>query len=143
MAGDGTGLTELATVESIVPIAVSPDGGELVAQKSSGLYVYYVGSGASTWIGFGASPTFSPDGKRVAYLAPIANSVGVAVANADGSAATVHQGRGPFLMPPAWLADSKWIITGDAEGALLVNASTGEILTLPGLTNFRMISTAP
>jgi hypothetical protein len=143
MAGDGTGLSELATVEAVVPIAVSPDGGELVAQKSSGLYVYDVGSGAFSWIAFGASPTFSPDGKRLAYLAPIANSTGVAVANPDGSAPKVHQGRLPFLMPPAWLADSKWIITADGEGTLLVNASTGEILTLPGLTNFRMISTTP
>lgn len=144
MAGDGTALTELTTVESIVPIAVSPDGGELVSQKTYGLYAHYVGSGVETQIApSGASPTFSPDGKRVAYLAPGFNSSGLAVANADGSSAKVHEGRRPFVMPPAWLADSKWIITGDSEGTMLVNATTGEILPLPGLTNFRLITTAP
>lgn len=144
MAGDGTGLNEVGTVDRIVPIAVSPDGQAVVAQEPYGLYAYDVGTGVITRIALaGSFPTFSPDGKRVAYLAPLSNSAGLAVASADGSAATTYVGRLPFLVPPAWLADGKWIITGDNEGALLVNASTGEILPLPGLTNFRLISTSP
>jgi hypothetical protein len=144
MADDGSDLTELFTMRRIEAIAVSPDGARLAMEEVGSLVSYEIATGSMTWIApFASLPTFSPDGKRIAYLAPAGASTGIAVSSVDGSATIIHAGPYPILVAPAWLSDSEWLITADSEKALLVNATTGQMLRMPGLPPFSSIATSP
>ncbi|HEY3745501.1 MAG TPA: hypothetical protein VGL17_04625 [Gemmatimonadaceae bacterium] len=80
---------------------------------------------------YGDAPAWSPDGTRIAYLAPTGG--GIVLMNPDATnprtiaAGVTTIGGGPL----AWSPDSKWIIGRGWETIELVNVATGEVLPLP------------
>ena len=107
VAAQPTGLQagDVYRLRTVGDVQISPDGKSAVYAVSnndqpgrpySQVWLFDVASGASRRLGgdgdTASDPTFSPDGKRLAFIGHIAAGSGLIVANADGS--------GPQLIAP-------------------------------------------
>lgn len=101
VAAQSTGLqaSDIYRLRTVGDVQVSPDGKTAVYAVSnndqpgrpySQVWMLDVATGASRRLGgdgdTASEPTFSPDGKRLAFIGRIAAGAGLVVANADGSA---------------------------------------------------------
>ena len=140
---DGSSLERIVvTISEFVSPGVSPDGSRIAYSDFDALYVLNIVTGSKVSVGApGGFSVFSPDGQRLAYF----NNAGLAVANSDGT--SVRQLTIPRIIKAdaglAWLPDSKWLITRDWYTPILVNASTGEALTLRSIGNSYQIAVKP
>ncbi|MEG3179311.1 amidohydrolase family protein [Sphingomonas sp. LT1P40] len=100
---------------SFMSLAVSPDGktilfdmlGELYAMPAKGGRAKPIAQG----IAFEVQPTFSPDGKWIAYVSDRSGGDNVWIARADGSEARriTSEDEGAVRTSPEWSADGKHI----------------------------------
>ncbi|WP_239019618.1 amidohydrolase family protein [Sphingomonas suaedae] len=121
MAKDDLPLTERRTLSydvssgTFMSLAVSPDGktilfdmlGELYAMPATGGRAIPIAQG----IAFEVQPTFSPDGRWIAYVSDRSGGDNVWIARADGSAARriTSEDEGAVRTSPEWSADGKSI----------------------------------
>jgi hypothetical protein len=139
---DGSGLERIVATDFVFAApGISPDGSR-IAYSDDALKVRDIATGSTVTVGAsGAFPVFSPDGGRLAYL----NGSGIVVANSDGTSA--RSLTGAFVQEDAglaWLPDGQWLITRDyCCSPILVNADTGEVLSLPWIRNFKQIAVKP
>ncbi|MFL5620835.1 MAG: hypothetical protein ACJ79A_20835 [Gemmatimonadaceae bacterium] len=128
---DGTALTRVFTPGDRFgagTIGVAPDGSRIAYVEDYTVKLVELGTGTTVSKSRGGTfPEFSPDGTRLAYLA----GNGILIARVDGT--SVIGAAGGLVNNDAgltWTADSKWLVVRGYFGPLLVNASTGEALTL-------------
>jgi len=121
LAKDALPMTERRTLSyevssgTFMSLAVSPDGktilfdmlGELYAMPASGGRAVPVAQG----IAFEVQPTFSPDGKWIAYVSDRSGGDNVWIARADGSEARriTAEDDGAVRTSPEWSADGKHV----------------------------------
>ena len=96
-------------------VTVSPDGKTLAFDLLGDIYTMPIGGGNATQltkdIGWQMQPTFSPDGKHIAYTSDEGGGDNIWVMNADGSeprAVTNETFR--LLNSPAWSPDGEFIV---------------------------------
>ena len=82
----------------------------------------------ATGFGYNTAPSWSPDGKKVAFNTRSGGSFSVAVLDLDGGATrTVGEGEGP-----AWGADSRHLIFASGSSLVMLDTQTGTRTTLVG-----------
>lgn len=130
---DGSGLAEIAGSHgnySYQHPVVSPDGRTLLfdnAQSTNGLMTLDLATGATTSIGSGTWPTYSPDGSRIAYV----SNYTVMVADANGANARAITTPGiQDNTAPSWSADGQWVFVPGSPSRL-VRVSDGNTMPLP------------
>lgn len=106
-------------------IDVAPDGGTVVFDLLGDLYTLPIGGGAATRIvgglSFESQPTYSPDGKSLAFLSDRSGVENLWIANADGSnpRAVSKDGktneRPQLMTSPAWTADGEFIVVSKSR----------------------------
>jgi dipeptidyl aminopeptidase/acylaminoacyl peptidase len=122
-------------------VDVSPDGQTLVFDLLGDLYTLPITGGAATRItsgqAFDAMPSFSPDGKHIAFVSDRSGASNLWVANADGSQPrqlSHTEGFGYDYVSPTWTPDANAVVVSHNVGP----ANTG--LTLRGFTPFELYS---
>jgi len=118
-------------------VDVSPDGRTLVFDLLGDLYTLPIGGGKAMRItsgqGFDAMPSFSPDGRHIAFVSDRNGAPNLWVANTDGSGArrlSDTRGFGYDYVSPSWTPDGAAVIVSHNNGP----AATG--LSLRGFTPF-------
>ncbi|MGQ0733417.1 MAG: amidohydrolase family protein [Acidobacteriota bacterium] len=117
---------EFTTDEVTWPsLDVSPDGGTLVFDVLGDLYTLPIGGGTATRImgglSFESQPTYSPDGKTIAFLSDRSGVENLWIADADGSnprAVSKDQktNAAPQLMlSPAWTPDGQYLVVSKSR----------------------------
>ena len=117
---------EFTTDEVTWPsLDVSPDGKTIVFDLLGDLYTLPIGGGEATRIvgglSFESQPTYSPDGKSIAFLSDRSGVENLWVANADGSnpRAVSKDGktndRPQIMVSPAWTPDGQYIIVSKSR----------------------------
>src|SRR5687767_14472662 len=106
-------------------VEVSPDGGWILFDLLSDLYTMPVTGGEATRImgglSFESQPTWSPDGKTIAFLTDRTGVENLWMANADGSnprAISKDQktnDRPQIMVSPAWTPDGEYIIVSKSR----------------------------
>jgi tricorn protease len=79
------------------------------------------------------NPSWSPDGKWIAYFSDKTGGYGLYLTQSDGNGETkkLVTFETGFLYTPRWSPDSKWICINDQTGTIfLVNAKTGNTRTV-------------
>jgi TolB protein len=140
---DGSGATRLAfTDQSYRPLSLSPDGTRIAYSRNTSMLVKSVVTGDSIRIGpVGWFSSFSPDGQWVAYAGDDAI---LRVVKANGSVSTlIWQISVGIDSRISWMPDGIWILTSSADGPLLVNVPSREVLPLKHLSKFREITVNP
>ncbi len=104
---------------------VSPDGQTVVFDVLGDLYTMPITGGAATRIvgglSFESQPTFSPDGKTVAFLSDRSGVENLWIADADGSnprAVTRDRktdDRPQIMVSPAWTPDGQYLIVSKSR----------------------------
>ncbi len=94
---------------------VSPDGKTLVIELVGDLYsVPFAGGEAhkiTSGMGFNSQPSFSPDGKKIAFISDRGGSENVWIADADGSnAKQLSQDEQSEFASPVWTPDGTYVI---------------------------------
>lgn len=129
---DGSALREIPNTRGtdFQQPAVSPDGRTLLYDHgpNNSIVALDLASGATTTIGTGTFPVYSPDGTKIAY---VSNG---AVVVADASGANAHAITGPVGMAdwwaPSWTADGQWVLP-PRNPLTLVRVSDGATMPLP------------
>ena len=117
---------EFTTDEVTWPsLDVSPDGKTIVFDLLGDLYTMPVDGGEATRIvgglSFESQPTFSPDGKTIAFLSDRSGVENLWIANADGSnpKAVSKDGktsdRPQIMTSPAWTPDGQFIVVSKSR----------------------------
>jgi Tol biopolymer transport system component/imidazolonepropionase-like amidohydrolase len=117
---------EFATDEVTWPsLDVSPDGRTILFDVLGDLYTLPIDGGTATRIigglSFESQPTYSPDGKTIAFLTDRSGVENLWIANADGSnprAVSKDQktnDRPQIMVSPAWTPDGEYIIVGKSR----------------------------
>jgi hypothetical protein len=129
---DGSQLEQVTSNPAVNQqhVAISPDGTRIAWDEPANITILNPATGATTIVSPGGSfPTFSPDGKRVAYVNSILNIV-----NVDGTGLQAYQpsffGFGMFV---AWSADGQWLLSSDSSFTLMVNVNSHEAVPVPHL----------
>jgi Tol biopolymer transport system component len=121
-------------------VDVSPDGRTLVFDLLGDLYTLPITGGTATRItsgqAFDAMPSFSPDGKHVAFVSDRSGALNLWVANADGTQPrqlSRTEGFGYDYVSPTWTPDGKAVVVSHNNGP-----ATNTGLTLRGFTPFEL-----
>jgi Tol biopolymer transport system component len=116
-------FTPVATAASIWDVTWSSDSlflGFRVWEATSGIEVHLleVGEGESQILGPGHSPSWSPDGQRLAYLGPVNldGSPGLQIVDRDTGARVEVPNEGHFT----WSPDSRYIALVDVNGLAII-----------------------
>jgi Tol biopolymer transport system component/imidazolonepropionase-like amidohydrolase len=106
-------------------VDVSPDGRTIVFDLLGDLYTLPIGGGEATRIvgglSFESQPTWSPDGKSIAFLTDRTGVENLWVANADGSNPravskdTKTNDRPQIMASPAWTPDGEFIVVSKSR----------------------------
>jgi len=129
----GDGFT-LKTAETItfdtdevtwMQVDVSPDGRTILFDLLGDLYTMPISGGQATRImgglSFESQPTWSPDGKTIAFLTDRTGVENLWIANADGSSprAVSKDGRTndrpQIMVSPAWTPDGNYIVVSKSR----------------------------
>jgi Tol biopolymer transport system component/imidazolonepropionase-like amidohydrolase len=121
-------------------LAVSPDGRTVMFDLLGDIYTVPIGGGKATRIVGGNSmdvhPTFSPDGRRIAFISDRSGSDQLWVANADGSdPVRLSQLASGSMSFPVWTPDGDYILGAQN----LYHLAGGEGVRVPfgaGVTGF-------
>ncbi len=114
--------------------SISPTGQRLVVQGRGDLWTLPAKNGSPRNLtqsngSFERDPSWSPDGRWIAYLSDATGEYEVYVTQSDGRGETrqlTKQGSA-FRYSPQWSPDSNWITFGDKTGALyLHNLESGD-----------------
>src|SRR4051812_33271556 len=118
---------------------LSQDGKSIVFELLGDLYTLPITGGTATRItsgqAFDAMPSFSPDGKQVAFVSDRSGAPNLWVANADGTQPrqlSRTEGFGYDYVSPTWTPDGNAVVVSHNVGP----AQTG--LTLRGFTPFEL-----
>ena len=125
---------------SWLSLSVSPDGRTILFDLLGDFYTIPIGGGKATRIMGGnqldVQPTYSPDGRRIAFVSDRSGSDQLWVANADGSnplrLSNIPSGTLPY---PVWTPDGEYILAGQR----FYHLAGGEGVTVPfpaGVTVF-------
>jgi Tol biopolymer transport system component/imidazolonepropionase-like amidohydrolase len=106
-------------------VDVSPDGRTILFDLLGDLYTMPIGGGAATRIigglSFESQPTWSPDGKTIAFLTDRTGVENLWIADADGShprAVSKDQktnDRPQIMVSPAWTPDGQYIVVSKSR----------------------------
>jgi TolB protein len=90
MNADGSGPSLVTAMQEIASFPAWAPGGKQIAFSTGGaIYVINVdGTGLAELVPGGHDPTYSPDGKSIAFSEPYGGGIELFTANADGSAQT-------------------------------------------------------
>ncbi|MCA1586597.1 MAG: amidohydrolase, partial [Acidobacteria bacterium] len=104
---------------------VSPDGQTIVFDLLGNIYTLPVAGGEATRIigglSFESQPTFSPDGKTLAFLSDRTGVENLWIADADGSSPravskdTKTNDRPQIMVSPAWTPDGQFIVVSKSR----------------------------
>ncbi|MFT4053259.1 MAG: hypothetical protein QM681_02040 [Novosphingobium sp.] len=100
---------------TFMSLAISPDGGTIAFDVLGDLYVMPAAGGRARPIAIGMAfevqPTFSPDGKWIAYVSDRSGGDNVWIARTDGSGARriTDEDEGAVRLSPEWSADGRSI----------------------------------
>ncbi len=125
---------------SWMSISLSPDGRTILFDLLGDFYTVPITGGKATRVMGGnqldVQPTYSPDGRRIAFVSDRSGSDQLWVANADGSNPTrlssIPSGTLPY---PVWTPDGEYILAGQR----LYHLAGGDGVTVPfpaGVTVF-------
>src|SRR5713101_6014946 len=117
---------EFTTDEVTWPsLDVSPDGRTIVFELLGDLYTMPIDGGEATRIvgglSFDSQPTYSPDGKTIAFLSDRSGVENLWIANADGSSPRAvskdqkTNDRPQIMASPAWTPDGQYIVVSESR----------------------------
>jgi Tol biopolymer transport system component len=104
---------------------VSPDGRTILFEVLGDLYTLPIEGGQATRImgglSFESQPTYSPDGKTIAFLTDRTGTENLWIANADGSDPraiskdTRTNDRPQIMLSPAWTPDGQYVVVSKSR----------------------------
>ena len=104
---------------------VSPDGRTILFEVLGDLYTLPIEGGQATRImgglSFESQPTYSPDGKTIAFLTDRTGTENLWIANADGSNPraiskdTRTNDRPQIMLSPAWTPDGEYVVVSKSR----------------------------
>jgi tricorn protease len=107
---------------------VSPTGQRIVLQARGDIWTLPVKNGSPRNLtqsngSFERDPSWSPDGKWVAYLSDATGEYEVYIMQSDGRGETrqLTKNGSAFRYSPQWSPDSKWLVFGDKTGSLFLH----------------------
>jgi len=122
--------------------AISPDGSRVAYgallrdpnQPIGSLYVSPASGGTPAWMANGTAPSWSPDGKFLAFLWRKPNSATVLATLQVGADPSPFEIPNVFCtVPPVWSPSGEWIACGTPAGPVLVSPDGHVKRTLPRL----------
>jgi serine/threonine-protein kinase len=129
--------------------AISPDGRRVILRlagtQSDDLWMLDRSQGTLNrfTVGGGQSPTWSPDGKRIAYYAPASDSTepGLYVRTVDQSQRPQLVFRGANTFPGSWTSDGRSLVFNTNRGTNLTSGYDIGIVTMGDTTPRWVVST--
>jgi len=116
---------------------LSPDGRSIVFELLGDLYTLPVTGGEATRITSGQAydmqPSYSPDGRRIAFISDRNGSENLWVANADGTKArAITTSERENYMSPIWTTDGEYVIAAKGAQLWLYHESGGSGVQMTG-----------
>ena len=137
---------EFPTLEALLTPVFSPDGSRIAytavlagvragAGRRRSLAISPAGGGAPTIIADGYAPSWSPDGRQIAFLWVKPDGALPIATVSVGSDRTPHELRGlPGSNAPEWSPSGKWIAVSSFMGVALASPDGKDMRMLPGIS---------